>query len=75
MNEKTKTILIAVVTVLAVAAAGYFGWNSLKDNSQPTVSPTYAKLSPEERERIRREGLAIRAGKRPSSAPSGTPAP
>ncbi len=72
MNEKTKNALIVAGALVAVIIAGYMGWNALKDNSEPVDSPSYAKLTPEERARIRAEGLAIRNGKRPSIS-SGAP--
>lgn len=62
MNDKTKTALIIVGAVVAVGAAIFMGVNSLKDGSQPVDSPGYAKLSEEERVRIRKEVLAKRAG-------------
>jgi hypothetical protein len=64
-KEKMKTALIAIGAVVAVALAGFMGWNALRDNSQPIDSPTYAKLSPEERERIHRETIARRNGQLP----------
>lgn len=73
MSEKTKHALAAGAIVLLVAFVTAVGYFSLRDNSQPTISPSYQKLSPEERTRIRAEGLARRNGMmRPNAAAPAT---
>lgn len=74
MSERTKLILMSAAVVILVGIAGFVSYNSLRDNSQPTISPGYLKLSPEERERKRQEGLARRAmGRSAGQMPAGAP--
>jgi hypothetical protein len=75
MSEKTKLALLVVAVVALVGLAGYLGYDSLRDKSVPTVSPSYQKLSPEERERLRQEGLARRRGIMQGGAPPTGTAP